>query len=71
MEKKKRKKGFSVDRQKTEKAAETAPAVDEVPASKRITLDEKGVGQIKDITFDPVIDQENGFGGCRTLQDEL
>lgn len=50
--------GFSVDRQKTTKAAETDPIVDEVAASKRITLDEKGVGQIKEITLDAEINQE-------------
>lgn len=54
--KEEKKEGFSVDRSKvTEKAIETAPATDEVPASQRITLDDKGVGQIKDITLDPEI----------------
>ena len=55
----KKKDGFSVDRSKaTEKPVETAPAEDVVPASQRITLEEKGVGQIKDITLDPEIDTE-------------
>ena len=33
------------------------PASDEVPASKRITLDNKGVGKIKNLDLDPNIDQ--------------
>ena len=60
----KKKDGFSVDRQKTTKTAESAPVVDEVPASKRITLDETGVGEIKDITLDPVINQEMADTGA-------
>lgn len=56
--------GFSVDRQKSTKAAESAPAADEVAASKRVTLDEKGVGEIKDITLDPVINQEMATAGA-------
>lgn len=35
----------------------TEPVSDEVPASKRITLDNKGVGKIKDLPLDPVIDE--------------
>ena len=35
----------------------TEAASDEVPASKRITLDNKGVGKIKSLTLDPAIDQ--------------
>ncbi|WP_394973009.1 c-type cytochrome [uncultured Croceitalea sp.] len=55
----KKKEGFSVDRKKTtEKPVETKPATDEVPASKRITLDEKGVGQIKNIDLPETIDDE-------------
>lgn len=61
---KKEKEGFSVDRQKTTKAAESAPVVDEVPASKRVTLDEKGVGQIKDIVLDAEINQEMVTAGA-------
>lgn len=54
----KNKDGFSVDRKKTtEKVVETPPPTNEVPASERITLDEKGVGQIKDLPLDPNIDQ--------------
>lgn len=60
----KKKDGFSVDRSKsTEKPVETAPAADAVPASKRITLEEKGVGQIKDITLDAEIDTEMAAAG--------
>ena len=64
----KKKDGFSVDRQKTTKAAESAPVVDEVPASKRITLGDKGVGQIKDITLDPVINQEMAAAGAELFK---
>ena len=35
----------------------TETTSDEVPASKRITLDNKGVGKIKSITLDPVVDE--------------
>lgn len=42
---------------KTEKKVEETPTSDEVPASKRITLDNKGVGKIKNIDLDPTIDQ--------------
>lgn len=60
----KKKDGFNVDRSKsTEKPVESAPAADEVPASQRITLEEKGVGQIKDITLDPEIDTEMAAAG--------
>ena len=46
-----------------EKATNTTPPKSmikkkEVPASERITLDDKGVGQIKDITLDDEINQE-------------
>lgn len=62
--KEEKKDGFSVDRAKsTEKATETVPAVDEVPASERITLDDKGVGEIKEITLDPEIDTEMAAAG--------
>lgn len=51
--------GFSVNRKKTtEKVEETPAPTNEVPASKRITLDNKGVGQIKDVTLEPEINQE-------------
>ena len=56
--KEEKKEGFSVDRTKTtEKVAET-PKTNEIPASQRITLDNKGVGQIKEITLGLEIDQE-------------
>ena len=62
--KEEKKEGFSVDRAKTtEKTVETPSASDEVPASQRITLDEKGVGQIKSITLDPEIDMEMAAAG--------
>lgn len=62
--KEEKKEGFSVDRSKsTEKAAETAPATDEVPASQRITLDDKGVGEIKSITLDAEINTEMAAAG--------
>lgn len=61
---KKKDDGFSVDRSKaTEKPVEATPATDAVPASQRITLDEKGVGQIKEITLDPEIDTEMAAAG--------
>ncbi len=60
----KKKDGFSVDREKsTEKPVEAVSETDAVPASQRITLDEKGVGQIKDITLDPEIDMEMAAKG--------
>lgn len=60
----KKEEGFSVDRSKaTEKPVDDTPAADGVPASERITLDEKGVGQIKEITLDPEIDTEMAAAG--------
>ncbi len=54
----KKEEGFSVERTKTtEKVEQEAPETNQVPASQRITLDNKGVGQIKEITLDPEIDQ--------------
>jgi mono/diheme cytochrome c family protein len=54
--KEEKKEGFSLERTKTAEAAgESSSASEEVPASQRITLDEKGVGQIKDIILDPEI----------------
>ena len=61
---KKEKEGFSVDRQKTSKAAENAPVSSDIPPSKQITLDEKGVGQIKDITLPEEIDTEMAEAGA-------
>ncbi|WP_372975259.1 c-type cytochrome [Muriicola sp.] len=56
--KEEKKEGFSVERSKsTEVSSETPAATNEVPASQRITLDEKGVGPIKEITLDPEINQ--------------
>ena len=56
--------GFSVERTKSsEKVEQKAPETNEVPASQRITLDNKGVGQIKDITLDPEINQEMATAG--------
>ena len=56
--------GFSVERTKSsEKVEQKAPETSEVPASQRITLDNKGVGQIKDITLDPEINQEMATAG--------
>ncbi|TAI46695.1 c-type cytochrome [Flagellimonas allohymeniacidonis] len=51
--------GFSVDRTKsTEQTEATTPETNEVPASERITLDNKGVGQIKNLPLDPEINME-------------
>lgn len=62
--KEEKKEGFSVDRSKsTEKPAEAVPAADQVPASQRVTLDDKGVGQIKDITLDPEINKVMAAAG--------
>ena len=64
-EKEEKKDGFSVDRSKaTEKATEAEPAADAVPASRRITLDDKGVGEIKNITLAPEIDTEMATAGA-------
>ncbi len=53
----KKKEGFSVERTKTtEKPAETTPAANATPASKRIDLANKGVGPITSITLDAEID---------------
>ena len=55
----KKEEGFSVTRTKSpEKVEQSAPENNEVPASQRITLDNKGVGQIKEITLDPEINTE-------------
>jgi mono/diheme cytochrome c family protein len=44
--------------QKTEvETKKETPVSDEVPASQRITLDNKGVGKIKNIDLNPTIDQ--------------
>ncbi|MRI00713.1 c-type cytochrome [Kriegella sp. EG-1] len=60
----KRKDGFSVDRAKTtEKTTEPESEANQVPASQRVTLDEKGVGQIKEITLDAEINSEMAAAG--------
>ncbi len=62
--KEEKKDGFSLERSKVEEApAQTSATSDEVPASQRITLDEKGVGQIKEITLDPEINVEMAAQG--------
>lgn len=62
--KEEKKKGFSVDRSKApEQTSEVSTVTNEVPASQRITLDEKGVGQIKEIKLDPEIDTEMAATG--------
>lgn len=56
-EKKKEKEQFKIGQKpKVETKVET-PISNEVPASKRITLDNKGVGKIKNIELSPTIDQ--------------
>ena len=60
----KKEEGFSVNRKKSpEKVEQSTPETNDVPASQRITLDNKGVGQIKDITLDPEIDQAMANAG--------
>ena len=54
---KKDKKQVKIGGTKTETTKKTTPASNEVPASKRITLDNKGVGAIKNIEISPTIDQ--------------
>lgn len=54
--KEEKKEGFSLERSKSVEATEeSTTASDAVLASQRVTLDEKGVGQIKEITLDPEI----------------
>lgn len=61
----KKKDGFSVDRTKsTEKVEEATDPADQVPASERITLDNKGVGPIKSLPLDPEIDQQLADAGA-------
>ncbi|QBA63216.1 c-type cytochrome [Muriicola soli] len=61
--KEEKKEGFSLDRSKSENTTEVETASDELPPSQRVTLDEKGVGLIKDITLDPEIDTEMAAEG--------
>lgn len=57
--KEEKKEGFSVERSKSSEVnTETPATTNEVPASQRITLDEKGVGPIKELTLDPEINTE-------------
>ncbi|MCW5518589.1 c-type cytochrome [Aureitalea sp. L0-47] len=43
-------------------------ASDEVPASERITLDNKGVGEVKDLPLDPEINQEMAARGAEIFK---
>lgn len=62
--KEEKKEGFTVGRTKTtEKVSETPEAGNQVPASERITLEDKGVGQIKSITLDAEINTEMAAAG--------
>lgn len=62
--KEEKKEGFAVDRSKTtEKPAEAPAATNAVPASERVTLGDKGVGQIKSITLDAAINTEMAAAG--------
>ena len=47
-----------IDQIKEQSKMETTEADSNVPASERITLDNKGVGQIKDLPLPETIDQE-------------
>ena len=53
----KKKDGFSVTRQKTESHQKAAPVSNVLKASQRVDLVNKGVGPIKSITLNDVIDQ--------------
>ncbi len=68
----KKKEGFSVDRQKTsaEKPAEAVPAANSLPASQRVTLDDKGVGPIKSVVLDAEIDQALAVKG-KAVYDQM
>lgn len=60
----KTKDSFNVDQSRsTEKVAEDIPENSNVPASQRITLEDKGVGQIKNITLEPEINTEMATAG--------
>lgn len=52
----KKEEGFSYKRKPQTETKKEAPKSDEVPASKRITLDEKGVGKIKELKLPETID---------------
>lgn len=65
----KKNEGFSVDRTKsTEEVKTPEPAKNDVPASQRITLDNKGVGQIKDVTLDSEINTEMAAAGAELFK---
>jgi mono/diheme cytochrome c family protein len=68
----KKKEGFSVERQKmeTENQTEATPAANTIPASQRVTLDDKGVGPIKSVTLDADIDQALAAKG-KAVYDQL
>lgn len=65
----KKEKSFKIgEKPKVEQKAET-PATDQVPASKRITTDNKGVGKIKNLELSATIDNamaERGAGLFKT-----
>jgi mono/diheme cytochrome c family protein len=48
--------------------AESRSTSDEVPASERITLDSKGVGEVKDLPLDPEINQEMAARGAEIFK---
>lgn len=62
--KEEKKEGFTVGRTKTTEQTTEAPSVtNDVPASQRVTLGDKGVGQIKSITLDAEINTEMAAAG--------
>ncbi len=48
--------------------AESGSASDDVPASERITLDNKGVGEVKDLPLNPEIDQAMATRGAEIFK---
>lgn len=66
-DKESKKEGFSVERQKTEKAQEPeTPPADMVKASERVDLENKGIGPIKSVTLGAEIDQALAAKGKET-----
>jgi len=59
----KKKEGFSYQK-KTATEKTTAPKAEKVPASKRVDLANKGVGPIKSLTLDPIIDDKMAMHGA-------
>ena len=53
----KKKEKIQIGQKPKVEATKTEPVAEEVPASKRITLDNKGVGKIKSLSLDPAIDE--------------